>query len=693
MSREPISSEPAAVDRSTERMNAAILRLQQILDDPGPGISVSRAGQARPQHVDIPVAPAKSVAAPAPIIATTAVRASRLAGYAERLRALAAGEVKPPGTVSAQTLTLDTLPGESEVRAAIRASKRAFFATGSYSLVINVLMLAGPLFMLQVYDRVLTSGSIPTLVSLAIMTAGLYIIIGILELVRNRIIVRIGIEVDSRLGNRIFQASLRRSLLGPGSSLQALRELDSLRHFLAGPGPLTLFDAPWTPIYLLVICLTHWVLGVAAIVSSIVLIIIAWLSETTSRMPLQNAGKAAARSLELAETGQRNAEAITAMGMLSAYRERWQQVNGEALAWQIIASDRLGTLSSMSKMMRLLLQSLMLAIGAALAIKGEISAGAIVAATIIFGRALAPVEQAIGHWRTFVKARESYAKLDELLRSEPEPPVKTALPAPKGRLEVAGLRVAAPDTRTLILSNLSFEVQPGQMLAVIGPSASGKSTLARTLVGIWPPFGGSIKLDGARLDQWNQEDLGRYLGYLPQDVELFAGTVKENIARFRADADDGQVIEAARMAHAHEMILALPHGYDTQLGNYGTYLSAGQRQRIGLARALYGAPALVVLDEPNSNLDRLGDEALASAIDGMRSRGQAVVLVSHRVQAIGKADNLLYLDRGVQRAFGPRSEVMKLFQGQSVAGTPQTRPEATDLRPSALPPVGVAIRA
>jgi PrtD family type I secretion system ABC transporter len=552
--------------------------------------------------------------------------------------------------------------GASELKAAILASRRAFTATGTFSLVINLLMLAGPLFMLQVYDRVLTSGSIPTLVALSVMTAGLYAIIGVLELVRTRVIVRIGVEIDRRLGDRIFQAALRRSLAAPGQSMSALRELDSLRQFIAGPGPLTFFDAPWTPIYLFVIFMTHWTLGVAATLGAAVLMLIAWMSETTSRAPLAEAAKAATRGVELAETGQRNAEAITAMGMLGAYRRRWQMANEEAIAWQVLAADKLGTLSSLSKALRLLLQSFMLAIGAALAIKGDISAGAIVAATIIFGRALAPVEQAIGHWRSFVKAHESYRKLDALLRHEPVPIAKTALPPPKGNLEVASLRVASPETRQLILSNISFTVTPGTMLAVIGPSASGKSTLARALVGLWQPFSGTIRLDGARLDQWNNEDLGRHIGYLPQDVELFAGTVKENIARFRTDATDEQVTAAARMAHAHELIMALPKGYDTEIGTFGTYLSAGQRQRIGLARALFGDPALVVLDEPNSNLDRSGDEALGSAIDGMRSRGQAVVLVSHRVQAIGKADSLLYIERGVQRAFGPRDDVMKLFQ-------------------------------
>jgi len=352
------------------------------------------------------------------------------------------------------------------------------------------------------------------------------------------------------------------------------------------------------------------------------------------------------------------------MGMMEAYRARWQKANSEALAWQVLASDRLGTLSSATKSLRLGLQSMMLAIGAALALNHEISAGTIVAATIIFGRALAPVEQVIGHWRAMIRAIDGYGKLDTLLKAMPEPADRTALPDPIGHLQVSGLRVAAPDTRQLILSNLAFEVKPGQMLAVIGPSASGKSTLARTLVGLWPPFGGSVRLDGARLDQWDPEQLGRHIGYLPQSIELFSGTVKENIARFREDARDEDIIAAAKQAHAHELILGLPQGYETQLGAFATYLSAGQRQRMALARALFGNPRLVVLDEPNANLDRVGDDALDSAIDGMRARGQAIVLVSHRVQAIGKADLLLYIDRGVQRAFGPRDEVMRMFQGQ-----------------------------
>jgi PrtD family type I secretion system ABC transporter len=552
--------------------------------------------------------------------------------------------------------------GRGELMRAVLLSLPAFRALAWFSLAGNMLMLAGPLFMLQVYDRVLPSGSMPTLVALTALTAAIYGIIGLLDLVRSRIVVRIGVELDQRISERVLAATLRRSLAQPGGSVHALRELDQLRQFIAGPGPLTFFDAPWTPLYLLVIFLTHWMLGITAALGAMLLLLIAWASEVQGRRPLAEAGRASQKSLELAETGQRNAEALTAMGMLGAFRAHWQSANREALAWQVLAADKLSGLSSLSKSLRLLLQSLMLAVGAALAVNGMISAGSIIAATIIFGRALAPVEQAVAHWRGFFKAREAFAKLEALLLAHPEPERRTGLPPPRGHLEARGLSVAAPDNRAMILTNVSFVLEPGQVIAVIGPSASGKSTLVRSLVGVWPPAGGEILLDGTRLDLWNPDDLGRHVGYLPQSVELFAGTVRENISRFDPAASDPGVIEAARAAHAHDMIAALPKGYDTELGAFGAYLSAGQRQRIGLARALYRDPALVVLDEPNANLDRIGDEALAAAIDGLRARKRTVVLVSHRVQAIGKADMLLYLERGQQRAFGPRDDVLRFLQ-------------------------------
>lgn len=581
-------------------------------------------------------------------------------------------------------------PRESEVKAAVSASRRALNATFLFSAVINILMMAGPLFMLQVYDRVLSSGSFPTLVTLSIITAGLYGIIGMLELARSRIVSRIGAEIDQRLSDRVFEAALRKSLATQGAAGSALRELDSFRQFISGPAPITFFDTPWTPVYLFVIFLTHWMLGVTAVIGTVILLTLAWLSEQRGRLPLLHANHAVGKSLDMAETGQRNAEAITAMGMLGAYRARWQSLNGEGLGWQLLASDRLGGLSAITKATRLLLQSLMLAIAAGLAIKGEISPGAIIAATIIFGRALAPVEQIIGHWRGFIKARESFFKLEDVLTFAPQERNRTEFPRPRGVLEVQNIRVAAPETRNVILNGISFKVSPGQMLAIIGPSASGKSTLVRAIVGLWPTFGGAIMLDAARLDHWHPEDLGKHVGYLPQSVELFAGTVKENISRFRDDATDDQVIEAAKQAHAHELILALPNGYETELGNYATYLSGGQRQRIALARALFSKPPLVVLDEPNSNLDRLGDEALSAAIDGMRERGQTIILVSHRVQAIGKADLLLLLEKGQQRAFGPRNEVMKLFQSQQPTRRATDRLDDGDTRAAAAQTSGLA---
>ncbi len=675
-------------------MTVAMRRLEELLQDPGPGIVVTPIGKPEgggsvPQFSGVSGQASPKDAAP------SEPTAKHTEGLADELAPglnLAPGLKSPPQRASEATgkdapktkeipglkgfsptrssaglfgLCLRWMlgPEETEVKNAVRASRRALNATFIFSAVINVLMLAGPLFMLQVYDRVLTSGSFPTLIALSVITAVLYAIIGMLELARSRIISRVGAEIDQRLSDRIFEASLRKSLATQGAAGHAIRELDSFRQFIAGPAPLTFFDAPWTPVYLLVIFMTHWMLGVAATIGTFILLGLAWASDQSGREPLKQAGIAVTKSLEMAETGQRNAEAITAMGMLSSYRKRWQVLNEEGLGWQLLASDRLGGLSALTKAMRLLLQSLMLAIAAGLAVNGAISPGAIIAATIIFGRALAPVEQVIGHWRGFIKSRESYHRLEEVLTYAPPERNRTQLPRPKGVLDVQNIRVAAPETRNVILNGITFTAMPGQMLAIIGPSASGKSTLVRSLVGLWPTFAGAILLDGARLDQWHPEDLGRHIGYLPQNVELFAGTVKQNISRFRDDASDEDIVDAAKQAHAHELILALPRGYETELGTFGSYLSGGQRQRLALARALFGTPPLVVLDEPNSNLDRPGDEALSAAIDGMRKRGQTVILVSHRVQAIGKADLLLFIEKGQQRAFGPRAEVMKLFQG------------------------------
>ncbi len=656
---------PAGVAERLDALAAPPVPAAAVLSVAAP--SVAPMGSPLDAHVAAP---------PLPIEARTD-RAAGDTTPAPEMAVSGAGKAeKPANPADSQPALLAVgSPGSSEINAAIRQSRSAFIGIGILSCLINLLMLTGPLFMLQVYDRVMTSGSMPTLVALSALTVILFAMSGFFDVVRTRIVARVGVEIDQRLSDRIFRASLKRSIRQQGASVTALRDLDAVRQFASGPAPTTFFDAPWTPIYLLVIFLVHWALGLAALVGAGLIVAIAIASERAAREPLAEANIAAAKSLEMADSAQRNAEALAAMGMVEAFRRRWQAASSNALAWQILASDRLGTASSLSKSIRLLLQSMMLAVGAALAISGDISAGSIIAGTIIFGRAMAPVEQAVVHWKSFVKAREAFEKLAKLLRDVPELPVRTELPPPKGHLTVSQLRVAAPDSGKLILANLGFEVKPGEVCAVIGPSASGKSTLARALVGLWPPAGGKIAVDGADLKQWNPEALGQYIGYLPQDVELFAGTVRDNICRFRKDATDGLIVDAAKMAHAHELIVGLPQGYDTQLGAFGTYLSAGQRQRIGLARALFGNPALVVLDEPNANLDRLGDEALTAALAGTKARGQAVVLISHRVQAIGIADKLLFIDRGVQRAFGPQAEVMKLFRqsGGAVDGGPPPR--------------------
>lgn len=591
----------------------------------------------------------------------------------------------PPPPASNRTQDRFAIPkalqGGNELKAAIQNNHPALTATAVFSLVINILMLTGPIFMLQVYDRVLTSGSVATLVTLTLLTLALYGVIAALEIVRSRILIRVAHDIDHHLSTRIFEASLRRTLKSPDQQT-TLRDLDALRSFIAGPGPITLFDAPWTPVYLVVIFLLHWTLGIAAALGAMLLVSLAWISETSSRTAMTEAGKAAVKSAALAENAHRNAEALAAMGMTRDYCHKWSAAQSTSLRWQMCASDRLGTTSSLSKALRLLLQSMMLALGAGLALSDLISAGTIVAATIMFGRAMAPVEQAIGQWRTFIKVRETYANLDALLVSEPVEPPKTTLPRPQGQLSVAGLTVIPPGSTRAVLTDVQFKLAPGEMLAVIGPSASGKSSLSRALVGVWSAPSGTIRLDGAPIEQWDRALLGRHIGFLPQSVEIFNGTVRENISRFRREAADEEVVEAARQATCHEMILSLPSGYDTPIGPLGMHLSAGQRQRIGLARALFGQPALVVLDEPNSNLDRDGDEALTAAIAGMKSRNQAIVIVSHRIQAIQLADYLLYLDRGKQQAFGPRQTVMQLFQGKNQPGPQRRRTDIAQSGPA-----------
>ncbi|MCF6303306.1 MAG: type I secretion system permease/ATPase, partial [Devosiaceae bacterium] len=491
------------------------------------------------------------------------------------------------------------------------------------------------------------------------LVAGLYIVLGILELVRSRILTRIGAQIDQRMNRRVFDGSMQMSLQtgGSTSATAPLRELGVVQQFLSGPALPALFDAPWVPVYIGIIFLFHPNLGFLALAAEIVLFIIAVLNDIRSRKPISQTSKATAAANQIADTGRRNAEVLAAMSMLGPVRERWNEQHNEAINHEVQARDRTGTLSAISKSLRLFLQSAMLAAGAALVIFGQITPGVMIAASIILGRALQPVEQAIAHWRGLVQFRQSQSTLKEFLEKLPPPQERMPLPDPKGKIDVRGLHIGVPGTRKLILKNVNFSLEPGKILGIVGLSAAGKSSLARALVGVWKPASGEIRLDGATFDQWSPELLGRHIGYLPQDVELFEGTIKENISRFEENPDAEIVIDAAKLAGIHEMVMQLG-GYDFQVGNLGSNLSAGQRQRLALARAIYKNPAFIVLDEPNSNLDEVGEIALAKALSEIRDNGQTIVIITHRMKILGLTDFLLELTNGVQTEFGPRDEVV-----------------------------------
>ena len=546
-----------------------------------------------------------------------------------------------------------------ELRGALASCGGGLAMTGLFSLVINLLMLASPLYMMQVYDRVLSSRSQESLIALTVLVVGLLLVMGLFELIRSRILVRVGARIERRLDGRVFEAIVARANTSSGANDdQALRDLRSLREFIAGPGPFAFFDSPWVPIYIGVIYLLHPVLALVAAIGALLLFVIALLNDLWTRRPQGISGQHFLVSGVIAAAGQRNAEALAAMGMLPGLRRRWLQRQWAGLQAQSKASDRGGSLIAASKTTRLILQSAILGMGAALVIQELISPGAMIAASIIMGRALAPVEQAVGHWRGFIGARAAYRRLAGLLRSHPRAQERMPLPRAESHLDVEHVHAGPPGARRPVVSGLKFQLAAGEALAVIGPSAAGKSSLARILVGVWAPQVGAVRLDGVALDQWDRDDLGRQIGYLPQDVELFDGTVAENIARFAEQPDPEAVIAAARLAGCHGMILDLPEGYNTEIGEAGSRLSGGQRQRIGLARALYGDPFLIVLDEPNANLDADGDLALTEAMAEMKRRGCVIVVMAHRPSAIEAADKLLVLRGGRQQAFGPKAEVL-----------------------------------
>lgn len=548
--------------------------------------------------------------------------------------------------------------GQGELRECVGQLRQAVVAVAAFSFFINLLMLVPPIFMLQMYDRVLSSGSVETLVMLLIVAVGLLIVLGMLEWSRNRVLVRAGGRLDQMLSSRLFDATFIRALRRPdNATTQPLQDLTTLRQFMTGQGVFAFFDAPWTPLFLLFIFLLHPWLGIFATIAAVILFIMAYTNEVITRKPLGAANSQYNKESDFTNKNLRNAEVLEAMGMTGRLRERWRAMHNDVLSLQAVASDRSANLTSASKSLRMIAQVGILALGAYLAVEQVITPGVMIAASIIMARALAPVDQAMHAWRGFIGARNAWQRLDELLNSTPQRTKHMDLPSPQGRISVENLVVVPPGGRTPALRGINLDLEPGSTLGVIGPSAAGKSTLARALVGVWPSYAGAVRIDGAEIEHWNREQIGAHIGYLPQDVELFDGTVAENIARF-GEVDSRKVVEAARKTGLHEMILRLPDGYDTHIGINSGALSAGQRQRVALARAVYGNPRLVVLDEPNSNLDQAGDEALIDAIRNLREDGCTVVMIAHRPAILSGIEQVLVLRDGKVATLGPRQEVL-----------------------------------
>jgi ATP-binding cassette, subfamily C, type I secretion system permease/ATPase len=558
----------------------------------------------------------------------------------------------------------------SELGDALRACRGAFIGVGLMSCVVNLLYLTGSIFMLEVYDRVLPSRSVPTLIGLIIIAAGLYMAQGVLDVIRSRILGRIGTALDEALNARVFDTVVRLPLMigGRGEGLQPLRDLDNIRSFLGGLGPSAFFDLPWLPLYLGICFAFHVMLGVTALAGAVILVSLTFVTEYLTRQPARDAMGLAARRNDLAAASRRNAEVMVAMGMAGRLTRRWSETNEKYLEGNQNASDIAGGLGAIAKVLRMMLQSAVLGVGAYLVIHQEATAGIIIAGSILSARALAPVDLAIAHWKSFVAARQSWHRLNSLLEQMPVRGTQTQLQTPTSRLSVEGITIVAPGDQRPIVQEVTFALGAGNGLGVIGPSGSGKSSLIRALVGVWQPIRGKVRLDGAALDQWSSDMLGPHIGYLPQDVELFTGTVAQNISRFDPQAKSDEIIAAAKEAGVHEMIIKMRDGYNTQVGEQGKALSAGQAQRVALARALYGDPFLIVLDEPNSNLDTEGDEALTRAVRGARERGAIVVVVAHRPIGIEAVDQVLVLKDGRMQAFGPKEQVLAQVLQPRVAG-------------------------
>ena len=539
--------------------------------------------------------------------------------------------------------------GRAEIRAALTESRKLFFTIGLFSAFVNLLMLTGPIFMLQVYDRVLGSRSEATLVALAGIVAFLFLMMGFLDHFRARVLARAGARFQARLDGRVLGAILTRaghSADARSNPATGLHDLEAMQRFASGPGPFAFFDAPWTPVFLVALFIFHWMLGLLAVFSGILLVVLALLNSARTARLQSEVGQASARAWHFVEQTRAGGETVRGLGMRGAALARLEALRNTALAKTIAASDRGGAYAVTSRTLRLFLQSMMLGLGAWLAIRGVVTPGIMIAASILLGRALAPIDQAVAQWPVLQRALQARRSLSRLLAETPEPPERTPLPSPRAVLEVENAVVAAPGAKVPAVRSVSFRLEPGEAVGIAGPSASGKSTLARALAGVWPVLAGKVTLDGAALDQYGEDALARHVGWLPQEVVLFEGTVAENIARLDTEPDAEVVVQAAKRAGAHEMILDLPGGYDFQVAAGGAALSGGQRQRIALARAFYGDPAVVVLDEPDAHLDTEGAAALGRAVAELKARGGAAVIVAHRPGAFAECDVVHLMEGG-----------------------------------------------
>jgi type I secretion system ABC transporter, PrtD family len=579
---------------------------------------------------------------------------------------------------------------ENNLQVALKACKGSFLSVGFFSLFVNALMLAPTFYMIQVSGRVVPSSSTSTLIMLTLILTIMMLTLGSLEWVRSRIMVRISNRLDALLSRDIYRASFKKALStgGMDASAQSLNDLTSLRQFLTGNGLFAFFDAPWLPIYTAVMFLFHPWFGWMTVGSAVVLVVLAFLNHRYTGKALTEANQQSVRATLQTTKNLRNAEVIESMGMLDTLMTRWAVYQRRVLVLQSQASDKGGIITSISKTFRTWAQSIMLALGAYLVITHEINPGLLMAGSLLLGRALSPIDQMIGSWKGFVAARVQYGRLNDTLEKLNAEPQRMALPDPEGHIQVENLVIAPPGAKAAVIRNMSFVTPAGSIVGIVGPSAAGKSTLARALLGIWPPQHGTVRLDGADIAAWDKQKLGPHLGYLPQDIELFEGTISDNVARF-GKVDPEKVVLAARVAGVHEMILQLPDGYDTVIGSEGINLSGGQRQRIGLARAIYGSPRLIVLDEPNSNLDDVGEKALAVALQKIKETGATVFIISHRPSILSRLDRIMVMNAGTITMYGARDHVIaELAQQQAkaqqrVAPTASAATDVASVQPSA----------